>query len=68
MSFVRYLQNVISLVLVVFAGPQITVINTAGNKLTFGGGTRVLVKPSEYRGLSYSSVSNTEAGAWSSIL
>lgn len=50
----------------VFAGPRITVINTAGNKLTFGGGTRVLVKPSEYQGLS--SISNTEAGAWSSIL
>lgn len=52
----------------VFAGPQITVINNAGSKLTFGGGTRVLVEPSEYWGLSYSSVSNTEAGTWSSIL
>lgn len=36
---------------------------SAGNKLTFGGGTRMLVKPSEYRLLSHCSVSSTEAGA-----
>lgn len=39
---------------------------SAGNKLTFGGGTRVLVKPSEYRCLHHNSVSSTEAGAWPS--
>lgn len=37
------------------------VTTTAGSKLTFGEGTRVTVKLSEYRYLSHNSVSNTEA-------
>ena len=38
------------------------VTTTAGTKLTFGEGTRLIVKLSEYRYLSQNSVSNIEAG------
>lgn len=66
MSFARCLLSVISLVPVFLLGLRSLCDYSAGNKLTFGKGTRVLVKPGECLGLNHSSVSKLERGAQSS--